>query len=178
MFYVFEAFFHNGGTLILALRKLERVAQVNLRLIVNSISDKIFCAGFMNSENITIQTIHFGEQMGDLTLDYYVLPGSLEKAKQLALQVKQSGADVVKIQSFIAGKIVSIAIVAILEVAIVVAIGFAFAENLLNPNYFVGFVQSYLLGGGGPHAGAGGQHGQAPRQAQPGNRRGRDSPNP
>lgn len=33
----------------------------------------------------------------------------------------------------------------VLQLAIVVAIGFAFAENLENPNYFVGFVNSYLL---------------------------------
>lgn len=32
-----------------------------------------------------------------------------------------------------------------MQLAIVVAIGFAFAENLANPTYFVGFVQNYLL---------------------------------
>ena len=32
-----------------------------------------------------------------------------------------------------------------LQLSIVVAIGFAFAENLINPTYFVGFVQDYLL---------------------------------
>ncbi len=37
-----------------------------------------------------------------------------------------------------------------LQLAIVVAIGFAFAENLVNPVYFVGFVQNYLLAAGGP----------------------------
>ncbi len=32
-----------------------------------------------------------------------------------------------------------------LQLAIVVAIGFAFAENLVNPTYFVSFVQDYLI---------------------------------
>lgn len=32
-----------------------------------------------------------------------------------------------------------------LQLALVVAIGFAFAENLVNPNYFVGFVENYLI---------------------------------
>jgi RsiW-degrading membrane proteinase PrsW (M82 family) len=32
-----------------------------------------------------------------------------------------------------------------MQLAIIVAIGFAFAENLANPTYFVGFVQNYLL---------------------------------
>ena len=32
--------------------------------------------------------VHFGEKMGDLTLDYYVLPGSLEKAKRQFAQSK------------------------------------------------------------------------------------------
>lgn len=32
-----------------------------------------------------------------------------------------------------------------LELAIVVALGFAFAENLVNPTYFVGFVMQYLV---------------------------------
>ncbi|MSR67764.1 PrsW family intramembrane metalloprotease [Candidatus Peribacteria bacterium] len=32
-----------------------------------------------------------------------------------------------------------------LQLAIVVAIGFAFAENLVNPTYFVGFVRDYLM---------------------------------
>lgn len=31
------------------------------------------------------------------------------------------------------------------ELAIIVAIGFAFAENVINPTYFVGFVREYLL---------------------------------
>lgn len=35
----------------------------------------------------------------------------------------------------------------ILQLAIIVAIGFAFAENLVNPTYFVGFVTQYLLSG-------------------------------
>lgn len=34
----------------------------------------------------------------------------------------------------------------VLQLAIVVAIGFAFAENVLNPSYFYGFVQQYLMG--------------------------------
>ncbi|MDD4627793.1 MAG: PrsW family glutamic-type intramembrane protease [Candidatus Peribacteraceae bacterium] len=33
----------------------------------------------------------------------------------------------------------------VVELAIIVAIGFAFAENVINPTYFVGFVQQYLL---------------------------------
>ena len=33
----------------------------------------------------------------------------------------------------------------VLQLAIVVAIGFAFAENLVNPTYFVGFVTDYLI---------------------------------
>lgn len=33
----------------------------------------------------------------------------------------------------------------VLQLAIIVALGFAFAENLANPTYFVGFVQQYLL---------------------------------
>jgi aminopeptidase N len=38
----------------------------------------------INSYNVSLNIgnyMHFGETMGDLTLDYYVLPGSLEKAK-------------------------------------------------------------------------------------------------
>ncbi|OGJ64550.1 hypothetical protein A3C37_02105 [Candidatus Peribacteria bacterium RIFCSPHIGHO2_02_FULL_53_20] len=33
----------------------------------------------------------------------------------------------------------------VMQLAVIVAIGFAFAENILNPTYFVGFVQQYLL---------------------------------
>lgn len=33
----------------------------------------------------------------------------------------------------------------VLQLSIIVAIGFAFAENILNPTYFVGFVRQYLL---------------------------------
>lgn len=33
----------------------------------------------------------------------------------------------------------------VMQLAIIVAIGFAFAENLINPTYFVGFVRNYLL---------------------------------
>lgn len=36
-----------------------------------------------------------------------------------------------------------------LQLGIVVAIGFAFAENVANPSYFVGFVREYLSGPGG-----------------------------
>ncbi len=32
-----------------------------------------------------------------------------------------------------------------LQLAIIIAIGFAFAENLANPNYYVGFVKDFLL---------------------------------
>lgn len=45
----------------------------------------------INSYNVSLNIgpyVHFGEQMGDLTLDYYVLPGSLEKAKQQFAQTK------------------------------------------------------------------------------------------
>ncbi len=41
-----------------------------------------------------------------------------------------------------------------LQLAIIVAIGFAFAENLMNPSYFVGFVQNYLLTPQSPQWGA------------------------
>ena len=33
----------------------------------------------------------------------------------------------------------------VVELGIIVAIGFAFAENVINPTYFVGFVREYLL---------------------------------
>ena len=45
----------------------------------------------INSYNVSLNIGHyvqFGEQMGDLTLDYYVLPGSLEKAKTQFAQSK------------------------------------------------------------------------------------------
>jgi aminopeptidase N len=45
----------------------------------------------INSYNVSLNIghyVHFGEQMGDLTLDYYVLPGSLEKAKVQFAQSK------------------------------------------------------------------------------------------
>jgi aminopeptidase N len=45
----------------------------------------------INSYNVSVNIghyVHFGEQMGDLTLDYYVLPGSLEKAKQQFAQTR------------------------------------------------------------------------------------------
>jgi aminopeptidase N len=45
----------------------------------------------INSYNVSLNIghyVHFGEQMGDLTLDYYVLPGSLEKAKVQFAQAK------------------------------------------------------------------------------------------
>lgn len=45
----------------------------------------------INSYNVSLNIghyVHFGEQMGDLTLDYYVLPGSLEKAKKQFAQSK------------------------------------------------------------------------------------------
>ncbi len=41
-----------------------------------------------------------------------------------------------------------------LALAIIVALGFAFAENLENPGYFIGFVRTYLLSAGGPQWGA------------------------
>lgn len=37
----------------------------------------------------------------------------------------------------------------VIQCAIIVAIGFAFAENILNGNYFMGFVREYLLRPGG-----------------------------
>jgi aminopeptidase N len=45
----------------------------------------------INSYNVSLNIahyVHFGEQMGDLTLDYYVLPGSLDKAKKQFAQAK------------------------------------------------------------------------------------------
>jgi aminopeptidase N len=45
----------------------------------------------INSYNVSLNIghyVHFGERMGDLTLDYYVLPGSLEKAKVQFAQSK------------------------------------------------------------------------------------------
>ena len=45
----------------------------------------------INSYNVSINAanyVHFGETMGDLTLDYYVLPANLEKAKKQFAQVK------------------------------------------------------------------------------------------
>ena len=45
----------------------------------------------INSYNVSLNIghyVHFGEQMGDLTLDYYVLPGSLDKAKVQFAQAK------------------------------------------------------------------------------------------
>lgn len=45
----------------------------------------------INSYNVSLNIghyEHFGEQLGDLTLDYYVLPGSLDKAKTQFAQVK------------------------------------------------------------------------------------------
>jgi aminopeptidase N len=45
----------------------------------------------INSYNVSLNIghyVHFGEQMGDLTMDYWVLPGSLEKAKVQFAQAK------------------------------------------------------------------------------------------
>ncbi len=45
----------------------------------------------INSYNVSVNIAnyaHFAETMGDLTLDYFVLPGNLEKAKQQFAQVK------------------------------------------------------------------------------------------
>jgi aminopeptidase N len=45
----------------------------------------------INSYNVSLNIanyVHFGEKLGDLTMDYYVLPGSLEKAKQQFAQAK------------------------------------------------------------------------------------------
>ncbi len=45
----------------------------------------------INSYNVSLNIghyVHFGEKMGDLTLDYYVLPGSLDKAKPQFAQAK------------------------------------------------------------------------------------------
>lgn len=45
----------------------------------------------INSYNVSLNIanyVHFGETMGDLTLDYYVLPANLEKAKRQFAQVK------------------------------------------------------------------------------------------
>ncbi len=35
----------------------------------------------------------------------------------------------------------------VMQLAIIVAIGFAFAENVLNPNYFIAFVKEHIVGG-------------------------------
>jgi aminopeptidase N len=45
----------------------------------------------INSYNVSLNIghyVHFGERMGDLTLDYYVLPGNLEKARKQFAQAK------------------------------------------------------------------------------------------
>ena len=45
----------------------------------------------INSYNVSLiiaNYVHFGETMGDLSLDYYVLPANLEKAKKQFAQVK------------------------------------------------------------------------------------------
>ena len=45
----------------------------------------------INSYNVSLNIanyVHFGETMGDLSLDYYVLPANLEKAKKQFAQVK------------------------------------------------------------------------------------------
>ena len=45
----------------------------------------------INSYNVSLNIgnyVHFGEKMGDLTLDYYVLPGNLDKAKVQFAQAK------------------------------------------------------------------------------------------
>jgi aminopeptidase N len=45
----------------------------------------------INSYNVSLNIanyVHFGETLGDLTMDYYVLPGSLEKAKKQFAQAK------------------------------------------------------------------------------------------
>jgi hypothetical protein len=42
----------------------------------------------------------------------------------------------------------------VLELSIIVAIGFAFAENVINPTYFTSFVSDYLLHGTSPDIGA------------------------
>ena len=45
----------------------------------------------INSYNVSLNIanyVHFGEKFGDLTLDYYVLPANLEKAKKQFAQVK------------------------------------------------------------------------------------------
>jgi aminopeptidase N len=45
----------------------------------------------INAYNVSVNAaryVHFGEKLGDLTLDYYVLPGSLEKAKKQFAQAK------------------------------------------------------------------------------------------
>ncbi len=45
----------------------------------------------INSYNVSVNVanyVHFGETMGDLSLDYYVLPANLDKAKKQFAQVK------------------------------------------------------------------------------------------
>jgi aminopeptidase N len=45
----------------------------------------------INSYNVSLNIgsyVHFGERLGDLTMDYYVLPGNLEKAKRQFAQAR------------------------------------------------------------------------------------------
>lgn len=67
-----------------------------------------------------------------ITLVTYLIVGIIEEVSKLWV-LKHSG------QSFFAS------VNDVLQLAIIVAIGFAFGENLMNPNYFVGFVLQYLI---------------------------------
>ncbi len=67
-----------------------------------------------------------------VTLVTYIVVGLIEEVSKFWV-LKHSG------ESFFAS------VNDVLQLAIIVAIGFAFGENLMNPNYFVGFVLQYLI---------------------------------
>jgi len=66
------------------------------------------------------------------TLLAFLLVGVIEEASKFWV-LKQSGTEFFR------------SINDVVELGIIVAIGFAFAENVINPTYFVGFVREYLL---------------------------------
>ncbi|MDD5751017.1 MAG: PrsW family glutamic-type intramembrane protease [Candidatus Peribacteraceae bacterium] len=66
------------------------------------------------------------------TLLAFLLVGLIEEGSKLWV-LRKSGQEVFR------------SINDVVELAIIVAIGFAFAENVINPTYFVGFVQQYLV---------------------------------
>jgi len=66
------------------------------------------------------------------TLIAFLLVGVIEEASKYWV-LKKSGTEFFR------------SINDVMELGIIVAIGFAFAENVINPTYFVGFVREYLL---------------------------------